>query len=69
MGKARSKPRSAHHHRWNWQCWNGSPIVRVENGIVEFVEELCRRFGLFDDLASGFTISSNMGNECIGDAT
>ncbi len=41
----------------------------MEDGIVEFVEEVCLRFGLFDDLAAELTISSNMGNECIGDAT
>ncbi len=45
----------------------------AEDGIVEFVEELCVRFGLFDDStqvrlqgdnsAAELTISSNMGKE------
>ncbi len=71
MGKARSKHGSAHHHRW--QCWNKLAGVSVEDGIVEFVEEHCLRFGLFNDnihirlqgnnLAAELTIVSNMGKE------
>ncbi len=49
MDKARSKYGNDHHIRWNWQCWDGLPIVSAEDGIVEFVEELSLRFGLFDD--------------------
>ncbi len=49
MDKARSKFGNAHHHRWNWQCCDGMLVVSAEDGIVEFVEELCLRFRLFDD--------------------
>ncbi len=49
MDKSKSKYGSAHRHRWNWQCWNKLPGVSAEGGIVDFVEELCLRFGLFDD--------------------
>ncbi len=69
MDKARSKCGNAHHHRWNWQCCDGMLVVSAEDGIVEFVEELCLHFGLFDDntqgdnLAVELTISSNMGKE------
>ncbi len=73
MDKARSKHGSAHHHRWNWQCWNRLPGVSVADGIVEFVEKLCLRFEHFDDStqfrlqgdnsAAELTVSSNMGKE------
>ncbi len=49
MDEARTKHGSAHHPRWNWLCWNSLPGVSAEDGIVEFVEELCLHFGLFDD--------------------
>ncbi len=49
MDEARSKHGSAHYHQWNWQCWGRLPGVIAEDGIVEFVKELCLRFGLFDD--------------------
>ncbi len=49
MDAARSEHGSAHHHPWNWQCWNRLPGVSAEDGIVEFVEEPCLCFGLFDD--------------------
>ncbi len=49
MDEARSKHGSAHYHQWNWQCWDRLPGVIAEEGLVEFVEELCLRFGLFDD--------------------
>ncbi len=49
------------------------PGVTAEDGIVEFVMELCLRFGLYDDgtqirlqgdnLAAELTISMNMGKE------
>ncbi len=49
------------------------PGVIAEDGIVEFVEELCLRFGLFNDntqvclqgdnLAVELTISTNMSKE------
>ncbi len=73
MDKARSKHGSAHHHRFNWQCWNRLPSVSAEDSTVEFVEELCVRLGLFDDntqirllrdnLAAELKISSSMGKE------
>ncbi len=66
MDKARSSYENAHHHRWNWKCWNRLPVVGAEDGVVEFIEE---HFRLFDDntqgdnLAVELTISSNMGKE------
>ncbi len=49
------------------------PVVKPENGIVEFVEKLSMVFGLFDDniqiclqsanLMTEMTISSNMGKK------
>ncbi len=73
MDKARSKNGSAHHHRWNWRCWNRLPEVSAEYGIVKIVEELCLHLGFFDDntqirlqgdnLVAELTISSNVDNE------
>ncbi len=49
MDDARSKHENAHHHRWNLECWDTLPVVRAEDGIEEFVDELGLRFVLFDD--------------------
>ncbi len=49
--------------------WVGLPVVRAEDGIVEFIEKLSLRFGLFDDNTQlclhrdNLTISSNMDKE------
>ncbi len=73
MDKARSKNGNAHHHQCNWQKWDRSSVIRVEDSIIEFVEKLSLRFGLFDgntqiclqgdNLMTELTISSNMGKE------
>ncbi len=49
MDKARSNYGNAHQHRWNWQCWDSLPVVSAEDGIVEFVVEICMHFGSFDN--------------------
>ncbi len=62
-----------HHHRLTWRSWHGLPVVRAEDGVVEFAEKFSLRFGLFDvntqiclkgdNLMADMTISSNMGKE------
>ncbi len=73
MEEVRRKHRNAHNHLCNWQCWDRLPVVRVEDGILEFVEEFSLRFGLLksntqirlqaDNLAAELAIFSNMGKE------
>ncbi len=46
MDEVRSKQRYVYFHQWN--CLDGLPVVRVENGIVGLIEKLTLRIGLFE---------------------
>ncbi len=50
MDEVRSKQRYVYFHQWN--CLDGLPVVRVENGIVGLVEKLRLRIGLFEGNAA-----------------